>query len=54
MLDKNEEMLSGSDRKNRNKLFRAIRDGALDIDEYEEMMGQPASKQLLLLHFPRL
>ncbi|TCD63386.1 hypothetical protein EIP91_005617 [Steccherinum ochraceum] len=44
MLDGNEEILSGGDRKMRNKLFKAIQDGDLDIDDYEEMMGKPAKR----------
>lgn len=42
-MDENEGILLGQDRKMRKQLFRAIQDGALDYDEYEEMMGKPAS-----------
>lgn len=43
LVDEGQEILSRKDRKLRNKLFRAIQDGDIDFDEYEEMMGRPAS-----------
>ncbi|KAI0075860.1 hypothetical protein K474DRAFT_1708659 [Panus rudis PR-1116 ss-1] len=44
-VDENQEILSRRDRKQRNKVFNAIRDGRWDMDEYEEMMGKPAGKR---------
>ncbi|THH31403.1 hypothetical protein EUX98_g2793 [Antrodiella citrinella] len=45
MLDANQEVLSGKNRKKRSQLFRAIQDGDIDFDEYEEMMGKPAKRK---------
>lgn len=36
MLEENEAILTGRDRKARNKLFRAVRDGAFDdMDDFK-------------------
>lgn len=44
-LDEHGGILAGKDRKERNKLFRAIRDGDWDYDDYEEMVGKPAKRK---------
>ena len=47
-MDANEDILSGKDRKARNRLFTSIRDGDFDLDDYKELMS-PASKCLFRL-----
>lgn len=42
-VDANKHILLGKDRKTRNSLFNAIRDGDFDRDDYNELMA-PTSK----------
>ena len=43
ILDENEDILQGRNRKERRRLFRAVRDGAFDYDD--DLDGfSPASK----------
>ncbi|GJE92824.1 hypothetical protein PsYK624_089820 [Phanerochaete sordida] len=44
LVNEGQEILSRKDRKLQNQLFRSIRDGDIDYDEYEEMMGRPAKR----------
>ena len=47
MVDENEAVLTGKDRKQRNSLFRSIRDGTFeDLEEFS-----PASASLLAFQF---
>ncbi|KAH8107657.1 hypothetical protein BXZ70DRAFT_3101 [Cristinia sonorae] len=45
ILDQNEGVVYGRDRKQRKDLFKAIQDGDWDSDEYETMMGKPATRK---------
>ncbi|CAL1706004.1 unnamed protein product [Somion occarium] len=47
-VDEDQQILSRKDRKQRDRIFRAIQNGDWNRDEYEEMMGQPASAFLNL------
>lgn len=42
-MNDNDELLGRSGRKAGNKVFTAIANGDFDSDEYEEMLGRPAS-----------
>ncbi|EKM54770.1 uncharacterized protein PHACADRAFT_258843 [Phanerochaete carnosa HHB-10118-sp] len=44
LVDEGQEILSRKDHKLQNELFRLIRDGEIDYDEYEELMGRPARR----------
>lgn len=44
-LDANSEILSSKDRKQQRAIFRSIRTGHWDLDEYETMMGSPAKRK---------
>ena len=51
ILDENEDILQGRNRKERRKLFRAVRDGAFDYDDDLEGFT-PASKQNFFFSSP--